>query len=148
MIRKRRSGIAAAAAAGLLLALAVGTASAASPKAQFAFTICQTQVDGFDGDGNPIGPIPAIELLYTWSGANVNLVSGAWTRSDGQEAGFASIDGDFPPGKSGSADAGSLTVLSDPGFDGLVGAFYWHNHAVSTQHIAEPLGGWTSVAAC
>jgi hypothetical protein len=149
MVIARRRALAALLAAGFLLGLTAGGADAASPKASFTFSICQTQVEGFDQDGNPIGLVPAIEMLYAWSGAYVDNVQGAWTRSDGQPVLFGFDDSDFQGATSGSVDAGSLTIISDdPGFDGLVGAFAVHRHVVATQHISEPVAGWTSVDAC
>lgn len=150
MARIRRAGVAAALISSLLLAgSAGGVAAAGSPKAQFSFTICQTSVANYDPDtGDYLGQIPAIEMLYAWSGAFVDNVQGSWTRTDGEPVLFGFVDSDFPAGTSGSVDAGSLTVLDDPGFDGLVGVFAVHRHVLATQNIPEPSGGWTAVTAC
>jgi hypothetical protein len=139
--------VAAIGALALLLSFAVGTAAAANPKTNFSFTICQVQVDTFDQDGNPI-VLPGIEFLYSWSGAYVDNVSGSWTRTDGEPVLFGFDDSDFAAGRTGTVDAGALIIQDDPGFDGVVGAFQVRRHVVSSQAIAEPAGGWTSVDAC
>jgi hypothetical protein len=151
MARTRRSSLAATLAAGALLALAVGTADAGgSPRATFTLSICQTQVESFDDQGNDLGPVPAIEMLYSWSGAYVDNVSGSWTRSDGQPVLFGFDDSDFAAARSGNVDAGALTVITDdPGFDGLTGSFQVNRHVLATRNILESTyGSWTSVPAC
>jgi hypothetical protein len=130
-----------------LLSFAVGSPAAASPKASFAFTICQVQVSTLDGDGNPI-VVPAIETLYTWSGAYIDNVSGSWTRTDGQPVLFGFDDSDFAAGRTGTVDAGALTIQDDTGFDGIIGAFQVNRHVVYSHAIPEPAGGWTAVEAC
>ncbi|HEX5239603.1 MAG TPA: hypothetical protein VFW20_01275 [Candidatus Limnocylindrales bacterium] len=147
MPKSRFRALASLLTAVMLLAFSVGSASAASPKASFTFSICQATIDSFDGDGNPI-TLQAIEFLYSWSGARVDNVSGSWTRSDGQPVLFGFDDSDFAGARSGSVDAGSLTIMDDPGFDGLVGAFQVNRHVLFSQAIPEPAGGWTSVPAC
>jgi hypothetical protein len=147
MVRVRRIG-AAALISSLLVFGSVGAASAAgSPKAHFTFSICQTLVDTFDGDGNPI-QLPGIETLYSWSGAYVDNVQGSWTRTDGEPVLFGFVDTDFTAGTSGSVDAGALIILDDTGFDGIAGAFAVHRHVIFSQVISEPADGWTSVPAC
>ena len=134
----------------MFLAGSAGSAIAAgNPSATFTFSICQTMVDGFDQDGNPIGLVPAIEMLYAWSGAYVDTVGGSWTRTDGGDVlgGFA--DSDFAAGRSGTEDAGALTIQTGtPEFDGLRGTFSVNRHLLATRDIPEPGGGWTDVAAC
>jgi hypothetical protein len=142
-----RKLVAAVGALALLLSLTVGTATAASPRTHFSFTICQAQVDSFDQDGNPI-VVPAIEFLYSWSGAYIDNVSGSWTRTDGQPVLFGFDDSDFTAGRAGTVDAGALTIQDDPGLDGVVGAFQVKRHVVFSQAIPEPPDGWTSVDAC
>jgi hypothetical protein len=141
--------VATLAALSLLAAFGVGAAKAAgNPNAQFEFSICQTTVPQYDEEGNVIGELPALELLYAWSGAYVDTVAGSWTRTDGEPVLFGLSDSDFAAARSGSVDAGALTIQSDPGFDGLVGTFAIRRHVVATQTIAEPGGGWETVAAC
>ena len=148
MVRMRRIAPLAALISSLLVFSFAGAASAAgSPKAQFTFSICQTLIDTFDGDGNPI-QVAGIEMLYSWSGAYVDNVQGSWTRTDGQPVNFGFVDTDFTAGTSGSVDAGALGIQDDAGLDGVVGVFAVHRHVLATRNIAEPEAGWTSVPAC
>lgn len=147
MVRSRRS-LAVALAAACLLAFAVGSADAASPKAQFSMTICQVSSPIYDDNGVVVGYSYGIDQLFSWSGANVNMLSGSWTRSDGGDAGFGFVDTDFTASRAGTVNAGVLGIVDDPAFDGITGSFYWHGRLLHTVNIPEPADGWTSVAPC
>ena len=149
-MRSHRARIVATLAAlSLLAAVGVGAANAAgNPNASFTFSICQSSVPIYDENGEIIGQRAVIELHYLWSGAYVDTVSGSWSRTDGEPVLFGISDSDFVAGRSGDVNAGSLTIQEDPGFDGLDGTFSIGRHVVASRAIAEPAGGWETVAAC